>query len=383
MKISKLTALTMMLVLLFSACSKKVEKAELNYTVKEIDGVKVFSNKNEPSDKDLQVVLKEILTVNGYEDGASEERNIAVPMALSADKDENIYILDGGSRSVKKFNKAGEFIKSFCRQGTGPGEAVSVSALNIIKDTVVVADFNGQKLIKYDLNGNHITDASFAGNRTPVLFTPFNDKNFLAVVWYEDLEDNEYYVSVSLSIIDNKFNEIKILDTQKKKFVQDNFNIADLIGSYTVSGDNLFINSPSADKFYVSVFDHKGNILYGISKNYRRLMMSDKEVAEFNAGMKNTFGLNLSPVKIPKRSINGMYYDKLGRLWTLTAAERNEKNETTFYADLFKDGVYLNKIEIPQFKGSDFFDISRQIYFIGKYIYLVDMNNNQIKVYEY
>jgi len=351
--------------------------------VKEIDGIKVYSNKNEPSDKDLKITLNEILTIKVFEDGTEGDRNVSVPMALSADKDKNIYVLDAGSKSVKKFDMTGKFLKSFCRQGTGPGEARRVSAMNIIKDTIVVVDYNSLKTIKFDLEGNHIKDTTFGGNRTPLFFTPFSEKNSLGLVWYEGIEDGEYYVSASLSIIDDKFKEIKVLDTQKKKIVIGNYVVADLFGSYAVSDSRLFVNFPSADKFYISVYDLSGNVQYGISKNYRRLMMSDKEVSEFNAGIKNSFGIELSAVQIPKRSINGMYYDKHGRLWVLTAADRDEKNENTFYADIFKDGVYLNRIEIPQLKGSDFFDVSRQIYFIGEYIYVLDMINNEIKVYEY
>lgn len=365
--------------LVFLGCSKK----ELNYTVSEIDGIKVYSSRNEPSEKDLKITLNEILTIEGFEEGANGERIFAIPAGLSADKDNNIYILDAGSKSVKKFDKTGKFVMSFCRQGIGPGEARLVSALNIIKDTILVVDYQSLKTIKFDLEGNHIRDTTFGGNRSPLFFTPFDEKNSLGLVWYEAFEDEEYHVSASLSIIDDKFKEIKVLDTQKKKFVKGNFNVADLLGSYAVSDSRLFVNFPSADKFYISVYDFSGNVQYGISKSYRRLMMSDKEVAEFNEGIKNSFGVELSAVQIPKRSINGMYYDKHGRLWVLTATERNQKNENIFYADIFKDGVYLNTIEIPQLKGSDFFDMNRKIYFIGEFIYLVDMINNEIKVFEY
>ena len=379
MKISKLAVLTA-LIILVTSCGKK---AEQNYTVKEVNGIKVYSNQNEPSDKDLKVELKEVLKINGFIEGQPEERNIAMPMAVDADKEGNIFVLDRKSASVKKFSKNGEFIKSFGREGTGPGESREVSAMNIIGDTVVVVDMGGQKQPKFDLNGSHIADTTICGNRTAVFFKPLKDGNSVGVIWYEGMENSEYYVSVSLSIIDDKFKEIKVLDTQKRKFVPEKFNIADLIGSYAVSEDKIYINSPSEDKFLVKAYDFNGNELYNISKNYRRLLMSAKEVKSFNDGMKKVFGLNLAAVEIAKRSINGMEYDKYGRLWVMTSAERNESNENTFYAELFKGGVYLNRIEVPQFKGSDYFDIGRQMYFIGEFIYLLDLENNEITVYNY
>ena len=142
MKISKLAVLTA-LIILVTSCGKK---AEQNYTVKEVNGIKVYSNQNEPSDKDLKVELKEVLKINGFIEGQPEERNIAMPMAVDADKEGNIFVLDRKSASVKKFSKNGEFIKSFGREGTGPGESREVSAMNIIGDTVVVVDMGGTEL---------------------------------------------------------------------------------------------------------------------------------------------------------------------------------------------------------------------------------------------
>ena len=383
MKKLLLTIVAILSIALFTNCAKKTDEVKLNYTIKEINGLKVYANKNVPSVKDLKVELKEIFTIKGFEEDQPEERNIAMPMAVDVDKEGNIFILDRKTTSTKKFSENGEFIKSFGRQGSGPGEARFASALNIIGDTIVVVDMGGNKLTKFDLNGNHITDTSFGGNKTPVFFLPFNDKHSLGVIWYEGMEGSDFYVSVSLSIINNKFKEVKVLDTKKKKFVQDKFNIADLIGSYAISNNKLYINSPSENRFFVTAYDYDGNELYGISKNYRKLVMSKKEMKDFNEGMKKVFGLNLVAVEIPKRAINAMHFDKYGRLWTLTSVERDDTNQTTFYADLFKDGVYLNRVEIPQLTGSDYFDVERRLYFIGEYIYLLDMENNEIKVFDY
>ncbi|MDA3884500.1 MAG: hypothetical protein PF638_02795, partial [Candidatus Delongbacteria bacterium] len=144
-KILLLTA--MISLVLFTSCAKKTEEVELNYTIKEINGLKVYSNKNIPSDENLKVELKELFTIIGFEEDQPEERTISMPVALDADPEGNIYILDGQSRTIKKFSKTGEFVKSFCRQGTGPGEIRDGIAMNIVGDTVVVADDSGRKLV--------------------------------------------------------------------------------------------------------------------------------------------------------------------------------------------------------------------------------------------
>nr|MDA3884096.1 hypothetical protein [Candidatus Delongbacteria bacterium] len=264
-----------------------------------------------------------------------------------------------------------------------PGEIRDGIAMNIVGDTVVVADDSGRKLVKFDFDGNHISDTSFGAARIPKVFSSMNDKHSIGYVWFEGMEDKDYVVTVALSIIDNKFNEVKVLDSTTKKFIPGKFNIADMIGAFAYSKENIFICSPSADKLYINVFDHEGNELYRIGKNYRKQMMSAKEMKLFNAGMQKTFGLGMDEVSVPKRAVNGLHFDKYGRLWSLTSTERDSTNQDVFYADLFKDGIYLNKIEVPQLTGADYFDIGRQLYFIGDYIYSLDMEANEIKVFDY
>ncbi|MCK4980738.1 MAG: 6-bladed beta-propeller [Candidatus Delongbacteria bacterium] len=382
MKTLKIVAIAVLFALLFTACTK-TDEVEKNYTIKEINGLKVYANKNVPSDENLKVELKEMFTIKGFEEDQPEERTISMPISLDADKEGNIFILDAQTKTIKKFSKTGEFIKSFCRQGTGPGEVRSAVAMNIVGDTVVVADDSGRKLVKFDFDGKHITDTSFGGARIPKTFSSMNDKHSIGYVWSEGMEDKDYMVTLSLSIIDNKFKEVKVLDSMTKKFIPGKFNIADMIGSFTHSNDKIFLSPPSADKLYINVYDPEGNELYRISKNYRKQMMTPKEMKLFNEGMQKAFGLGMDAVSVPKRAVNGLHFDKLGRIWSLTSTERDTLNQDVFYADLFKDGVYLNKIEVPQLTGADYFDIGRQLYFIGDYIYSLDMENNEIKVFDY
>ena len=44
---------------LFTSCAKKTDEVEKNYTIKEINGLKVYANKNVPSVKDLKVAWKQ------------------------------------------------------------------------------------------------------------------------------------------------------------------------------------------------------------------------------------------------------------------------------------------------------------------------------------
>lgn len=176
--------------LLIISCGEKGE----NYTILDVNGLKVYKNKNTPAQKDLKINLTNILSIKGESEKNIEKGQFSSPTALDVDKDGNIFVFDRISASVKKFDKDGNFISSFGRQGTGPGEIKFGVAMNILGDTVIVADDAGRKLVKFSLDGQHISDSKFAGARIPKLFSSINKDSFLGYVWSEGAEGNDCYV---------------------------------------------------------------------------------------------------------------------------------------------------------------------------------------------
>jgi hypothetical protein len=139
-----------LLMLILTSCTK----TEKNYTVKEVDGIKVFRNKNIPSDSTFTITPKEVFKIQGYNENAIDTlRNFVFPRSTTVDSKGNIFILDQTLSQIKKFDKNGKFIKSFCNMGTGPGELRAGIGLICLSDTLYVQEVSTLQHLKFTTNG--------------------------------------------------------------------------------------------------------------------------------------------------------------------------------------------------------------------------------------
>lgn len=83
--------------------------------------------------------------------GGIEDTTLYAPVSVKTDADNNIYILDMKACSVKKFDKDGNFLRSYGGKGRGPGEFISPSRFDVLLNgKIIVLDSN---LGKYEVFG--------------------------------------------------------------------------------------------------------------------------------------------------------------------------------------------------------------------------------------
>ena len=120
---------------------------------------KVYKNTNTPKDKNLNIVLKEkvICDFNSCED-SYVSLHLEAPTNL--DKDSSFFFLDSKNSKVVKFDKKGQFIKSFSNEGNGPGEFPNhyVQNFYITNDSLYLLNQCEYKILVFD------TDGKFAYN---------------------------------------------------------------------------------------------------------------------------------------------------------------------------------------------------------------------------
>jgi hypothetical protein len=165
--------LALLFTILLTSCSKNSNDIKKNHTVKEVDGIKVYHNTNIPSDPSYKIDAKKLFTIEGSDDNCTDSlRNFSFIRSTVVDSKQNIFIFDQNLSEIKKFNKNGTFVKSFCRLGTGPGELQSGSALLCLNDTLYVRDGSNSKYSIFSINGDFIE--SFLPNRLtgPQFVTP-------------------------------------------------------------------------------------------------------------------------------------------------------------------------------------------------------------------
>ncbi|MDD3045193.1 MAG: 6-bladed beta-propeller [Candidatus Delongbacteria bacterium] len=378
----KMFVLALIALIIFSGCTKN----ELNYTVTEIDGIKNFHNKNIPSDPNFKLYLKKVLEIKGNNNSDSLE-NFYDPQYLTTDSEENIYILDSYSCSVKKYNSAGKFINSFGRQGQGPGEFIFPFYLNNNNDTIEVTDIGRSETSKFNLEGEYIRSSfntkgfflRYAVRLTKGRMIGFKKSQFQ--------EDHNWFADHELIIIDKDYKTVKNLRDAKVRIDNSDYRINEFYNSFTVSKDKIYVAKDGTNKYEIDVYDFDGNNIYSIQKQYRELKFTKKELESFQEQenlMNKRYNIDPYVVKPKaKRTINAMYVDKNENLWVIPSVERNDENIDDYYVDIFDNGVFVNRVKLDNFlKAKDYF-CDQKVFFIGDKIYSVDNKNTKIDVYEY
>lgn len=372
-------------VLAVLGCSKK----ELYYTVTEADGVKTYHNKNMPSDPNFKISPKEVFTIHGYDENAVDTlRNFSFLRSTVVDSKGNIFILDQKKAEIKKFDKKGIFIKSFCKLGAGPGELQGGMCLLCLNDTLYVKDNTTLQFSKFSTDGYFIDRFLVIGYNYPQFLTPLGKTKFLNDLQeWEEKEDGSVYVSYDLQIRDFQFKLLKSLRKDKQRYIDESTNHLDCVHPFCIGKNAIYIAKISTDEYRVDVYDFEGKQLYSIRKNFRKISITEEELKEFGISQNTTLGDNSKrDYKINyKKAVNamGMFEDKNGYLLVQIPQDRNENNKYDFIVDVFKDGVFINSFKMDIGTGFDFYNSSHQRFFIGDRIYYQNREDNCVTVYEY
>jgi hypothetical protein len=380
--------LALLFTILLTSCSKNSNDIKKNHTVKEVDGIKVYHNTNIPSDPSYKIDAKKLFTIEGSDDNCTDSlRNFSFIRSTVVDSKQNIFIFDQNLSEIKKFNKNGTFVKSFCRLGTGPGELQSGSALLCLNDTLYVRDGSNSKYSIFSINGDFIE--SFLPNRLtgPQFVTPVGSDLLIT----ENMEytpiDNELIVSFDLQLRNSKFELIKSIRKDQGKNSDSNTNLLDYVHPFCVGRNNIYVAKISENDYLIDVFDFNGELLYKIRKDFRKVIITEEEFKEFAISQNLTLGANEKiEYKVNyKKAIHamGMFEDKNGYLLVQVPIDRNESNKNDFIVDAFKDGIFINRFKIDIGRGFDFYNSSQQRFFIGNRIYHQNREESSVTVYEY
>ncbi|MDA3885682.1 MAG: 6-bladed beta-propeller [Candidatus Delongbacteria bacterium] len=373
--------------ILLMSCSKKEEK-QLNYTVKEINGIKSYINKVEPANKDFNYKFKEILTINGFDETKDSLSSFYSTSNVAVDSKNNIYVTDNNSQTIKKFDKNGKFLKSFGSVGTGPGEYGQANNLVILNDIVYISDSSTFKIVKFDTEGNFI-DTKQYGNRTPEYIISSNKNNFMiATDLTADMEEGKVFLKSSISKFDPEMNKLLDLTFIKMEFnpAAPKLNPMDFMQIYSLSGNNIYIADISEDNYKIKVYDYAGKELYDISKHYRKIRMTEEELTRLNQHVTVIEGDEVSENKSKvhyRKAIHGLWGDKFGRLWVLKTREHADEDKDLHF-DIFENGIFINTIKLDFFQGVTDFTMNLNIRFFGDHLYIIDNNDDlKIRKFEY
>jgi hypothetical protein len=373
--------LIFVLLALIVSCSRR----EKNYTIEEVNGVKVYKNINKPSVKELDISIKELFKIHGIDETAENAPNEFIfPFDMDVDNEGKIFIVDYKTGTVKKFGKNGKFAKSFGKKGDGPGEMRNPTQIAILNNIVFVVDPGSRRILKFDKEGNFIEIVKITAGIPSFLQLVEKDK-FICVMYKYKVTEKGPQHCLDLVLTNFRLEEICTLRENPLK-ADPGEVILDTFNPYTIGDNKIFVAENSEDKYKINVFDFSGKLLYSIEKEYNKILFKKEEFKE----MENTYweifknSTFLKPIKAKyKKSIHHLYCDKEGRLLVVSSVERNASNRYDFLVDVFKDGVFLKKVSPGICKGYDFFQLRKKIIFKGNNIYYLNTMEAELTVFEY
>lgn len=163
----RVTFATILLTTLLSACGGGAAPAGM--VVRDSAGIAIHVYRG--PDVALPWTFTPTTVLGGAADGPGSFYRLS-PGQLGSDADGHVYVLSTAENVVEEFDSLGAPVRTFGRQGEGPGELESPSSLAIRSDgTVAVFDFGRMALVTFEPDGR-------AG---PVVSFPFPPKSFTQV----------------------------------------------------------------------------------------------------------------------------------------------------------------------------------------------------------
>lgn len=312
------------------SCQK--QKAEWKGTIKELDGVMVVKNPEEPLYGENTVTLIEEVSIG--EGAGAEEYMFASVGGIFVDDEGKIIVSDSKDTVIKIFDVNGRFKRTIGRKGQGPGEFSRIDSFQITsKGELLVVDNVNRRLSYFSLTGDLINSLS-------IKELPAASNN-----WEVDTRGNIIMDTVQFTAANQLVVETKIYDSQHE-FVKVlraskpyDLSIPFHPFHYWRATASDHIVYAYNDTYELQVFGPAWKLVRRIQKDFDPVKIREDEIEE-----------ELKRKRLPPDTEVPSHYpafhifvaDDEGRIFVRTW-ERSEDGNS-FYYDVFdSDGRYVTK----------------------------------------
>ena len=383
----RILAILIVAMVILISCGKK----EGGMEVKVVNGVTQYINTDIPSDPSATLDLIKLYTIS-TEDQTDSTAFFKRPITLTVDKNENLFVLDLLSMSVKKFDIRGQFVKSISRQGRGPGELFYPSIMFIDNDTLNVISIPSSKISKFDLDGNFYKDVTIDQLQLQNSKMSPNDKRMVTFLTKQIDKGEGVQPDLDFSLVTMDRDSMKVNSTLKSRIVsiQDimagKMDFNDLMIPFTPGDNKVYVSENSDAQYRIFVYDYDGQKKSEIRKSFKKIRYGKTEKGEYKKElMKMNQGLKNIKVSNFKKAISNIHTDKYGRVLVVPGVDRKLDAEGV-YVDIFKDGKFLNRVDynIIDKMSSGVLSMGKSTeFFIGDKLYIMNVEELLIDVYDY
>ena len=323
------------------------QKAEWKGTIEEVDGVTIVKNPKEPMYGQDVFNLEGDLTL-GKKEG-SEGYLFERVRNVDIDKNDNIYVLDYKALQIKIFDKNGELIRTFGREGQGPGEMQYANFIQITsKEEVMVYDPRTKRLLFFSMEGKYLRQTSTAKIAYPILPIRLDSRGELTALIVPPppmggIELKKFDSNLDLLMMISKTEKDDSYLRSERKGWQ-----PDLLCAVT-QNDNIVWAYPKKYEFHV--LSPEGKLKRKIIKDHKPISVTQEDRERFLEGYERS----LSRLPRPRSRIifpnyfpafNDISIDEKGRIFIRTY-ESVKNKDNSFYFDVFdSEGKYIAKIPI-------------------------------------
>ncbi len=353
---------SMLILAIFGCGPQQVEK-------RLVDGVEVIINRTKPyriEGEPSSLRLEEVMVLD-TESAEAIAAGLVDINAVQVDSEGAIYLLShrGESHFFYKFDREGQFIRSFGPKGQGPGEMEFPLLPHMMpQDQLVVTDVL-KKLMVFDTEGKLVSETRIDPNF--VIVNPLDNGNSV-VFWKagaEDAADRHFNEKVSLfSPDDQEIQELDVLQIARQAY------FLDPIFAWRLDRDTIYqINEQRG--YEILVYGGDGSLIRKIRKLYDPVRLTTETREALLQGIPNNSPLRDSavfPDYLPP--IHTLFPDEKGRVYAVTFERGERKGE--YWCDIFnREGACFTRIRLPVRFGRDPFPIhalvkNQNLYCVGE-----------------
>ena len=367
----KLAASFLVLIILIN-CSKTQ-----NYTIVEINGLKYYKNTGEAAGK-YRPQTKFLFEIKGPENVPDSMKGIGAIVDVLADFNDNFYILDGVHATIKKYNRNGGFERYFPEQsGIAVEQFQKPTQFAILYDTLVVYDPPAGKYLKYLTSGTFIESQYVMSGIQPIGLGSDGRTNLSTFSSITITHENVKYMVNGLCVLNGRLkNEYEVREVRIP--MDENFFFPDAMMNYTAKDGVFYVTENMSDAYRIYVADNRGNLIYIIEKEYKKIPYNQYEISQLNGFIAASDLPKLDSTRTYyKKAVNTIEIDKNNRLWAQPSLDRTTTNQDSFYIDVFDKGVFINRTVLDFIKGNEIYKLE------GNRIYVIAEDRKSVRVYDY
>lgn len=278
------------------------------------------------------------------------------PFRIDLDGAGNIFVFDFKLRTIREYDPEGRHLRTFGREGEGPGEiGRSLVDMAVTPDgRVVVADYENKRITTFDAEGRYAGDVKFESMVPTIRATP--DGGFLVYTMDPSFPDFSRY-SLRLAKYDASFAHVADVDSQRVVLMEMRSSGGTMrsvsipyVDQFTWAmrpGGGVVVSEPG--DYHLRVLTPRLETVAEITRDVDRVPVTKSDRDRYVGDMDEGFKDMARESKFPKDKpyVSDILVDHEGYI---LVCRYDEDDSNTHYDVFSPDGGFVGAVTLPKFR---------------------------------